>query len=90
MCEICHSISLVDNFKTPKDYLMCLEYIKELVDSGNFIIESQTCLFDKVKNENGIWIDDIISHTIVCRKCGRAYTCFCDTYHGNGRFRGGR
>lgn len=90
MCDYCNNICLIDHFDTPRDYLKCLEYIKGLVDHGLFIIDSQTCPIDKVENDNGCWSDDIITHIIVCRKCGSAYTCICDTYHGKGEFREGR
>jgi hypothetical protein len=90
MCVVCDNIQLTKWFASPKEYMQCLNYIQKLLDSGDFEMESQTCDLDKVKNDNGYWVDDLIAHTIRCRHCGQAYTCSVDTYHGNGRFREGR
>lgn len=93
MCEICKDIDIIlrNSFYSPRDYLNCLHYIEELVDSGAFILESGTCALDKVTNERtGCWVDDIITHVICCKACGQAFTCSCDTYHGRGGFRKGR
>ncbi len=90
MCLVCDNIRLKKRFASPADYMQWLDYIRELLDSGNYEIESQTCDLDKVKDENGCWVDDLIGHTIRCKHCGQAYTCFVDTYHGNGSFRKGR
>lgn len=90
MCEICKNVKTIDFFHTPNEYLECLKYLQSLVDSGNFLFESKTCDIDKVKNENGCWIDDIISHVIKCKKCGQCYTCTVVTYRGSGSFRKGR
>ncbi len=87
MCEICGKVKTTDYFYTPKAYLECLKYIQALVDSGDFSFEAKDCDTDKVMNENGRWIDDVISHTIKCKNCGQNFTCDCDTYHGNGSFR---
>ena len=90
MCETCQDIILQKKFYSPRDYLNCLRYLGKLVDSGAFILESATCELDKVKEKNGCWADDIIAHVIRCKACGQAFTCSCDTYHGNGGFRKGR
>ncbi len=65
MCEICEKVKTVDFFPTPKAYLDCLKYIQSLVDSGSFQFGSKDCDTDKVKDENGCWIDDVICHVII-------------------------
>ncbi len=86
MCLVCDNIPLTKWFASPKEYMLCLNYIQKLLDSGDFEMESQTCDLDKVKNDMGYWVDDLIAHTIRCKRCGQTYTCSADTYHGNGRF----
>lgn len=61
--------------------------IQSLVDSGSFQFEFKACDTDKVKNENGYWIDDVISNVIKCKNCGQCFTCTVVTYRGNGSFR---
>ena len=90
MCGACGDIILRKEFYSPRDYLNCLNYIRELVDSGGFVLEPGACDLDKINDENGCWVDDIIAHVIHCKACGQAFTCFCDTYHGGGGFRKGR
>jgi hypothetical protein len=90
VCGNCNSIILRDSFYSPKDYLNCLEYIQELLNTCNFELVEKSCDLDKIKDENGCWVDDIISHVIQCKKCGKHFTCFIDTYHGRGSFRKGK
>ncbi len=90
MCEICNKVELRDFFPNPKAYFECLEYIHRLIDSGDFEIESQTCDIDKVTDDNGCFVDDIIAHTIRCKHCGQAFTCSVVTFRGSGSFRKGR
>lgn len=90
MCEGCRDINLRKEFCGPRDYLNCLRYIGKLVDSGAFALESGTCELNRVTDEAGCWVDDIIAHVIRCSTCGQAFTCSCDTYHGRGGFRKGR
>ena len=90
MCDNCMNIILRDSFYSPKDYLNCLSYIQELLDVGNFVLVEKSCDLDKVQNEIGGWIDDIIGHVIQCKKWGKHFTCSIDTYHGRGSFRKGR
>lgn len=89
MCEQCETIKTIDCFPTPGDYLACLKYIQSLVDSGNFLFESRDCDTDKVKDADGHWIDDVISHVIQCKNCGQCFTCTAITYSGRGSFRKG-
>lgn len=89
MCEICEKVKTIDFFPTPKTYLGCLKYIQSLVDSGRFQFVLKDCDTDKVKDENGYWIDDIISHVIKCKNCGQCFTCTVVTYRGSGSFRKG-
>ena len=86
MCDICENIQLRKCFPKPDDYLACLDYIRGLIDSGDFEMESQTCDIDKVKNQNGCWADDIIEHTIKCKKCWQMFICSAITYKGEGSF----
>lgn len=90
MCRNCQEIILREAFYSPRDYLNCLSYIGELVDSGAFVLEHADCDLDKVKGEDGCWVDDVIAHVIRCGVCGQAFTCSCDTYHGKGGFYKGR
>ena len=87
MCEICEKVKTADRFYTPEEYLECLKYIQALVDRGVFLFKAKDCDTDKVMNESGCWIDDVISHTIKCKNCGQCFTCSCVTYHGSGSFR---
>lgn len=90
MCKICENVILRKNFYSPRDYLNCLDYLWELIDSGAFELESATCDLDKVKGPDGKWVDDIIGHVIRCKGCGQAFTCSCCTYRGGGSFYKGR
>ena len=71
MCDNFNIIILRDFFYSPKDYLNCLEYIQELLDTGKFILVEKSFDLGKVQDEKGCWIDDLISHVIRCKKCGR-------------------
>ena len=90
MCNNCDDIVLRDSFYSPEDYLNCLKYIQELIDTGQFTLAEKTCDLDKVKDEKGYWVGDIIEHVIQCRKCRKYYSCSSDTYHGRGSFRKGK
>jgi hypothetical protein len=67
----------------------CNKYIQQLLDSGNFELTSESNPLDKVKNEQGYWVDDIISHVVLCKKCGQHFSCSVNTYRGGGCFRKG-
>ncbi len=90
MCQICSNIRLQSHFFTPDEYLKCLKYIQQLVDTGDFEFCEKTCDTDRVKNENGCWVDDVICHVIKCKYCGQCYSCCAVTYRGGGSFRKGR
>lgn len=90
MCNCCSNIILRNSFYTPQAYDMCLVYIKELLNSGNFEMIEQNCELDHVKDENGHWTADIIFHAIRCKSCGQVFTCSVNTYHGRGYFKKGR
>ena len=90
MCEVCKNVILRKEFCSPRDYLNWLAYLQELIDSGDFEMESATCDLDKVKGPGGCWVDDIIGHVIRCKTCGQAFTCSVCTYRGGGGFRKGR
>lgn len=86
MCEVCQKVILRKEFRSPQDYLNCLNYLQELIESGDFVLESGTCDLDKVKGPDGCWVDDIIGHVIRCKSCGQAFTCSVCTYRGGGSF----
>lgn len=90
MCEVCKNVILRKQFCSPQDYLNCLAYLQQLIDSGEFELESATCALDEVKGPDGKWVEDIIGHVIRCRTCGQAFTCSCCTYRGGGSFYKGR
>ena len=90
MCDRCEKVKMIDSFSSPKAYLDCLKYIQSLVDSGYFEFESKNCDTDKVKDENGYWVDDVISHVIKCKNCGQHFNCTAVTYRGSGSFRKGK
>ena len=87
MCNICNDIQLSEYFQNPNEYMDCLCYIQKLIESNNFKIISGTCPINKIKDENGFWVNDIIEHKIRCKKCNQQFLCNVDTYHGGGRFR---
>jgi len=90
MCNNCDDIVLRDSFYSSEDYLNCLKYIQELIDTRHFTLAEKTCDLDKVKDENIHWVDDIIGHVIQCQKCEKYFSCYSDTYHGRGSFRKGK
>lgn len=85
MCDICIDILLYDCFYSPKQYFNCLDSIQQLLESGKFQFIGGTPI-DKVKNETGHWIDDIIYHRFRCVTCGEYFTCTVNTYRGGGSF----
>lgn len=86
MCEYYQNIQLWKKFDSPEIYLECIEYISQLVESGDFkfIEEISTCPLNQVKTEKG-WV-----HMIKCRHCGQFFTCVVNTYRGSGSFRKGK
>jgi hypothetical protein len=90
MCEICANIKLYEHFHSPSEYMECNNYMQKLLVSGGFELTSDSTPLDKIKDEEGYWIDDIIGHVIRCKKCGQHFTCGINTYRGGGSFRKGR
>lgn len=86
MCDNCKDVILTEYFYSPRDYMDCLAYIKTLLETEKFELIKATCPIDCVRRKNGGWYGDIIMHQIQCKKCQKVFTCFCDTYHGNGSF----
>lgn len=86
MCVICEKVKTIECFPTPEAYFECLNYIQSLVDSGSFLFVSKDCDTDKVKNKDGHWIADVISHVIRCKNCGQCFICTAITYRGGGGF----
>lgn len=89
MCENCENIRLIKLFRSPYEYLQCVEYIKDLLSDGFELVEGN-CPLDEVRDENGHWADDIIYHVIKCEKCGQVFSCCVNTYRGGGAFQKGR
>ena len=87
MCEKCKDTILRKEFYSPRDYMNCLEYIAELIASGQFIMVEQTCPLNAVQDKNGCWFRDNIRHKIVCNDCGEWFLAWADTYHGRGGFK---
>lgn len=86
MCKNCKDIILRDSFYSSEDYLNCLDYIHDLIDTGCFNLIKKTCDLDKVIDMKGTWNSDIIEHIVQCAKCRKQFICFSDTYHGRGSF----
>lgn len=88
MCQFCQNIQLWKKFDSPKNYLECIEYISQLVESGNFefIEEKSTCPLNQIKTEKG-WADEIMVHVIRCKYCGKIFACVVNTYRGSGSFK---
>lgn len=89
MCDYCFQVKLVENFYSPDDYEKTIVYIKELIEEYGFVLIDGNCKIGKHKDKNGCWIDDIISHTIKCPKCGQNFICIANTYKGGGSFKKG-
>ena len=90
MCKTCEKIKTIDFFPTPKVYFDCLKYIQGLVDGGDFEFELKDCDTDRITDENGCWIKDVIAHVIRCKNCGQCFSCTIITNRGNGCFRKGK
>ena len=91
MCDYCHNIQIWKKFNAPRDYLACIEYIRQLVANGGFelLAEESTCPLNQVKTEDG-WADEIMVHMIRCKHCGQVFTCVVNTYRGSGSFKKGK
>ena len=91
MCDCCRDILTWRKFDTPRDYLACIEYISQLVADGGFefLADESTCPLNQVKTDDG-WADEIMVHTIQCRRCGQIFTCVVNTYRGSGSFKKGK
>ncbi len=89
-CANCTDVKLVKRFETSQQYEQTVKYVKELIEKKGFILTDGNCSIDRLKSEDGFWVDDIIYHTVQCPKCGRIFTCSADTYHGRGSFRKGK
>ena len=76
MCDCCRNNLIWKKFDTPRDYLACIEYISQLVADGGFefLTDESTCPLNQVKTDDG-WADEIMVHTIRCRRCGQIFTC---------------
>lgn len=90
ICDNCSDIGLIKLFRSPYEYLQCVEYIKALIAEGGFELVTGNCPLDEVKDKDGCWADDIIYHVIRCKKCGQIYSCSVNTYRDGGAFQKGR
>ena len=86
MCKHCEDIILRKHFYSQQDFLNCLDYIKELLEIGNFELIKSTCDLGSIRNENGQWASDDFRWTIRCKECGQNFTCYANTYRGGGGF----
>lgn len=86
MCDICKDVKITEWRQDNAPFWECVEYIRSLVDSGDFGFTFKTCEIDSVKNKLGYYVDDQIAFSIKCNQCGQEFTCSADTYHRNGRF----
>ena len=86
MCENCKGIILRKRFHSSHDYMECIAYIKTLLATGKYELIDATCDIHHIKNANGCWVNDLISHTLRCKLCGSDFICIADTYHGSGSF----
>ena len=84
LCDICKNVK-VGKFEDPEEYLEILSYLKEMIANDNYEMLASDYPIDAVQDENGCWVDDVISHIVKCKKCGAHIDCYCDTYHGFGR-----
>lgn len=85
MCENCKDVK-TGKILSPKDYLACCKYVKDLVETGGFDFTFSSCYIDSVRDKNGCWADDVITHVIQCIKCGQKFSLSAETYHGSASF----
>ncbi len=83
-CDACKSVEIAGKFHSPSEYFLKVSYLKALLESGNYEMEFGEHPLDALQDENGRWVDDMISHAVKCKKCGAEISLFCDTYHGRG------
>lgn len=86
ICKSCEDVVLQKKFYSVQAWLDCIEYIKELLESGRFDLIEATCDFDNIRDKNGKWSSDNIYYVIRCKNCGQVFRCYADTYHGSGEF----
>ena len=86
MCEICENITTYEYIHSPNHYMACLYSVEQLLKSGKFEFVAGTPV-DKVKDEQGKWIDDIICTEIRCIACGDYFLLGVNTYRGGGDFK---
>lgn len=86
VCENCQDLVLRKSFYSKQDWLNCLEYIKELIENGNYELVESDCDLNNILNANGEWSKDDFHHVIQCKCCGKRYMCHANTYRGGGGF----
>lgn len=84
-CAVCPQLKPLE-FKTPSDFLSCVERIKHFIEQGEFETVSSNFELEHPQTPDGVWKDDVMYASIRCRACGQIWSCVCDTYHGGGRF----
>ena len=89
MCPHCENINLVEQFHSPKEYEITIEYIQMLINIQGFLLLEGNCPLGE-HNRNGYWVDDIIYHIIECSECRQAFSCVVNTYRGDGGFTKGK
>ncbi|MBQ4217990.1 MAG: hypothetical protein II666_00390 [Butyrivibrio sp.] len=92
-CDKCGNLEYISNDKSTdsKKYLECANYVKELVQSGDFIQRNDISPYCKTTDLNDTkqvkgWSSDLMQYRIECTKCGRVFELFADTYHGSWGF----
>lgn len=83
LCDVCRNVK-VGKLENQEEYLETLSYLKEMIANDNYEMFASDYPIDAVQDENGCWVDDVIVHTVKCKKCGALIYCYCDTYHGKG------
>ena len=89
MCQNCSHLKPI-KIKVPSDLFLCIEFIKELVDTDSFERVTSNFELEQPKTPDGFWQDDVLYYSIRCKECGQIYLCVCDTYHGSGKFSKGK
>lgn len=86
MCDNCKSVKVVKTIKSPEEYLDILEYIKGLVENGNYKYDGGNSPVEAIKYwpQNGLW------YRIKCKDCSTYFTLWYDTFQGKGAFKKGK
>lgn len=81
MCEKCDGFAERLNLEFPREYLDIVRQLIDIVKQRTFTLVRADCELEEMFNTP--WPGDIIFHEAQCSNCGRRFTLFADTYHGN-------